>query len=285
MSIRTILAADLNPIQANAWLTGSIAPRPIAFASTVDEAGVRNLAPFSFFNAFGSNPPMLAFAPNRRGRDGTTKHTYRNVVATRGFVIATVSHAMVQQMNVASADYADGVDEFVKSGFTPLPATFVDAALVAESPVQMECRLHQVVELGNGPGSGLMLIGEILCFHAKEEMLTNDLPDPRKLDHVARNGGAFYTRAFGDSLFEVAKPAGKPIGYDRLPEVLKASHILSGNDLGRLANTAELPDLDSAEARPGDPSAIDALETAIQAALHREDLSEAWRLVGLRLRS
>ena len=130
-----------------------------------------------------------------------------------------------------------------------------------------------------------MLIGEILCFHAKEEMLTNDLPDPRKLDHVARNGGAFYTRAFGDSLFEVAKPAGKPIGYDRLPEVLKASHILSGNDLGRLANTAELPDLDSAEARPGDPSAIDALETAIQVALHREDLSDAWRLVGLRLRS
>jgi flavin reductase (DIM6/NTAB) family NADH-FMN oxidoreductase RutF len=284
MSIRSILASDLNPIQANAWLTGSIAPRPIAFASTVDELGVRNLAPFSFFNAFGSNPPMLAFAPNRRGRDGTTKHTYQNVMATKEFVIATVSHGMVQQMNVASAEYADGVDEFVKSGFTPLPASFVKAALVAESPVQMECRLHQVVELGSGPGSGLMLIGEILCFHANEDILTNDLPDTRKLDHVGRNGGAFYTRAFGDALFEVAKPAGKPIGYDRLPEVLKQSHVLSGNDLGRLANSAELPDLSSPESRPGDPASIHEMERAIHAALHREDLSEAWRMVGLRLR-
>ncbi len=283
MSIRTILASDLDPIQANAWLTGSIAPRPIAFASTVNAAGVRNLAPFSFFNAFGSNPPMLAFAPNRRGRDGTTKHTYQNVAATKEFVIATVSHAMVQQMNVASAEYAEGVDEFLKSGFTPLAATFVQAALVAESPVQMECRLHQVVELGGGPGSGLMLIGEILCFHAKEEMLTNDLPDPRKLDHVARNGGAFYTRAMGDSLFEIAKPAGKPIGFDRLPEVLKHSHILSGNDLGRLANTAEMPDLSAMPAKPGDPEGAQDLEEAIAKAVRSEDLAEAWRLIGQRL--
>ncbi|MBL0211443.1 MAG: flavin reductase family protein [Holophagaceae bacterium] len=284
MSIRTVLAADLDPIRANAWLTGSIAPRPIAFASTVDAAGTRNLAPFSFFNAFGSNPPMLAFAPNRRGRDGTTKHTYRNVVATREFVIATVSHGMVQQMNVASAEYEDGVDEFLKSGFTPLPATFVKPALVAESPVQMECRLHQVLELGSGPGSGLMLIGEILCFHADEAMLTNDLPDTGKLDLVGRNGGAFYTRAFGAALFEIAKPAGKPIGYDRLPEVLKSSRILSGNDLGRLANTAEMPDLSSPEFRFGDPLSSQELETAIHKALQREDMAEAWRLVGLRLR-
>jgi len=284
MSIRTVLASELSPVQANAWLTGSIAPRHIAFASTVDEMGVRNLAPFSFFNAFGSNPPMLAFAPNRRGRDGTTKHTYQNVLATKEFVIATVSHAMVQQMNVASADYAEGVDEFVKSGFKPIAASFVKPALVAESPVQMECRLHQIVELGSGPGSGLMLIGEILCFHADEEFLTNGLPDTRKLDLVGRNGGAFYTRAYGDALFEVAKPAGKPIGYDQLPEVLKQSHILSGNDLGRLANSAELPDLRSPESHPGDPVANQELEEAIHAALQREDPSEAWRLVGLRLR-
>ena len=283
MSTRTVFASELNPIQTNAWLTGSIAPRPIALASTVNEAGVHNLAPFSFFNAFGSNPPMLAFAPNRRGRDGTTKHTYQNVMATKEFVIATVSHAMVQQMNVASAEYADGVDEFVKSGFTPLPATFVKAALVAESPVQMECRLHQVVELGSGPGSGLMLIGEILCFHANEEMLTNDLPDPRKLDHVARNGGAFYTRAFGDALFEIAKPAGRPIGYDQLPEVMKSSHILTGNDLGRLANTAELPDLSAMSQRPGDAEDAQELEKSIANALRGENMAEAWRLVGLRL--
>ena len=284
MSLRTIPASELNPIQANAWLTGSIAPRPIAFASTVNEAGVRNLAPFSFFNAFGSNPPMLAFAPNRRGRDGTTKHTYQNVVATKEFVIATVSHAMVQQMNVASAEYGDGVDEFVKSGFTPLPSTFIRPALVAESPVQMECRLHQVVELGSGPGSGLMLIGEILCFHADEDILTNDLPDTRKLDQVGRNGGAFYTRASSGALFEVAKPAGRPIGYDQLPEVLKSSRILSGNDLGRLANTAELPDLTAMPAKTGDAEGSQDLEEVIAKAIRSENMPEAWRLVGLRLR-
>ncbi len=282
--MKTVLAADLNPIQTNAWLCAGVAPRPIAFASTVDEAGVRNLAPFSFFNAFGSNPPMIAFAPNRRGRDGTVKHTYLNAVAVKEFVIATVSHAMVQQMNIASAEYGDGVDEFVKSGFTPLPARLVKAALVAESPFQMECRLHQVIELGSGPGSGLLVIGEVLCFHVHEDVLKDGLPDTSKLDHVGRNGGAYYTRAFGGALFQVAKPAGQPIGWEAVPDVLKASHILSANDLGRLANSAALPDLEHVEARPGDPATDEGLEEALHLALGREDLAEAWRLAGLRTR-
>jgi flavin reductase (DIM6/NTAB) family NADH-FMN oxidoreductase RutF len=285
MALKTVLASDLNPIQTNAWLCAGVAPRPIAFASTVNAEGVRNLAPFSFFNAFGSNPPMVAFAPNRRGRDGTVKHTYLNATATKEFVIAIVSHAMVQQMNVASAEYGDGVDEFLKSGFTPLPARFVKAALVAESPIQMECRLHREVELGTGPGSGLMLIGEVLCFHVKEELMKGELPDPARLDQVGRNGGAFYTRAFGEALFEVAKPAGQPIGWEALPSVLKQSHLLTANDLGRLANSAELPDLDAASAKPGDPGTEQGLEEAIHLALRREDLPEAWRLVGLRLRA
>ncbi len=285
MALKTVLATDLNPIQTNAWLCAGVAPRPIAFASTVDAQGNRNLAPFSFFNAFGSNPPMVAFAPNRRGRDGTVKHTYLNATATQEFVIATVSHAMVQQMNVASAEYGDGVDEFVKSGFTPQAARFVKAALVAESPFQMECRLHREVELGSGPGSGLMLIGEVLCFHVDETLMKGELPDPTRLDQVGRNGGAFYTRAFGESLFEIAKPAGQPIGWDALPEALKASHILTANDLGRLANSAGLPDLAAAAAQAGDPTDADGLERALQAALRREDLAEAWRLVGLRLRA
>ena len=283
--MKTILASDLNPIQTNAWLVGGVSPRPIAFASTVDAEGRRNLAPFSFFNAFGSNPPMVAFAPNRRGRDGTVKHTYLNATATKEFVIATVSYSMVQQMNVASAEYDAGVDEFIKSGFTPLPARFVQPALVAESPFQMECKLHQIVELGSGPGSGLMLLGEVLCFHAKEEVLTEGLPDPRKLDQVGRNGGAFYTRANGDALFEIAKPAGQPIGWDALPEVLKQSHLLTANDLGRLANSAALPDLESPPRRTGDPTAPESIEEAIHLALRREDLEEAWRLVGLRLKA
>jgi len=285
MSFRTILPAELNPVETNALLCGGVGPRPIALASTVSAEGVRNLAPFSFFNAFGSNPPMVAFAPNRRGRDGTVKHSYLNAVATQEFVIAAVSHAMLQQMNLASAEYADGVDEFPKSGFTPLPARFVKAALVAESPFQVECRLHQVVELGEGPGSGLMLVGEVLAFHAREDCFRDGLLHPQLLDLVGRNGGAFYTRASGVALFEVAKPVGQPIGWEALPEVLKASRTLTGNDLGRLANTLSLPDLAAAEARPGDPTDAEGLERAIQGALLAEKLDEAWRLVGLRLRS
>ncbi|MBK8794784.1 MAG: flavin reductase family protein [Holophaga sp.] len=284
MATRTLLAADLNPIETNALLCGGIGPRPIALASTVSQDGLPNLAPFSFFNAFGSNPPMVAFAPNRRGRDGSVKHTYLNAVATGEFVIAAVTHAMVQQMNVASAEYPDGVDEFVKSGFTPLPAQIVKPALVQESPFQMECRLHQAVELGSGPGSGLMLIGEVLAFHAQEDCFREGILHPEKLDLVGRNGGAFYTRASGDALFQVGKPVGRPIGYDALPEVLRQSRILTGNDLGRLANSMEMPDLDAIKPQATDRSDPDELERAIHDALQREDMAEAWRLVGLRSR-
>jgi flavin reductase (DIM6/NTAB) family NADH-FMN oxidoreductase RutF len=285
MAFRTILPEQLDPLQNGALLTGGVGPRPIALASTRSLAGVRNLAPFSFFNAFGSNPPMVAFAPNRRGRDGTVKHTYLNAIATREFVIAAVSHAMVQQMNIASAEYPDGVDEFVKAGFTPMKAQRVKPDLVAESPFQMECRLHQVVELGAGPGSGLLLVGEVLAFHAREDCFNGASLDPDRLDLVGRNGGSWYTRASGAALFELPKPVGHPIGYDALPEALRSSAILTGNDLGRLANSAALPDLGGAERRPGDPTDGPGLERAIQAALLNEDLPEAWRLVKVRLRS
>ena len=281
MSFRTILPAELDPVQTNALLCGGVGPRPIALASTVSPQGVRNLAPFSFFNAFGSNPPMLAFAPNRRGRDGTVKHTYLNAVATSEFVIAAVTYAMVQQMNVASADFAEGVDEFVKSGLTPLPARLVKAALVGESPFQMECRLRQVLELGAGAGSGLLLVGEVVAFHAREACFQGGSLHPESLDLVGRNGGAFYTRASGAALFQIDKPVGQPIGYDALPGVLKASRILSGNDLGRLANCAALPDLQQATRRDEDPRDPEGLERAIQVAVLGEKLDEAWRLVGL----
>ncbi len=284
MTLKTILPRDLNPIETNTLLCGGVGPRPIALASTVSKEGVRNLAPFSFFNAFGSNPPMVAFAPNRRGRDGSVKHTYLNATAVGEFVIAAVTYAMVQQMNVASAEYGDGVDEFAASGLTPLPATCVAPALVAESPFQMECRLHKVVELGTGPGSGLMLIGEVVAFHAREDCFVEGVLHPDRLDLVGRNGGAFYTRAGGDALFQVAKPVGQPIGWEALPGVLKQSRILTGNDLGRLANSAGLPDLEAAMRVDGDPIEEAALERAIQQALQAERLDEAWRLVGLRLR-
>ena len=284
MSHLTILPADLSPLEANALLCGGVAPRPIALASTISAEGVRNLSPFSFFNAFGSNPPTVAFAPNRRGRDGTVKHTYLNAVATGEFVIAAVSHAMLHPMNVASAEWPDGVDEFPKCGLTPLPARMVKPALVGESPFQMECRLQQVVELGSGPGSGLMLIGEVLAFHVREDCFVDGLLHPDALDLVGRNGGAFYTRASGAAVFQVPKPAGKPIGYDALPEVLKHSRILTGNDLGLLANSPALPDLAAMVRQPADPPGVAGLEHVIRRALAAGDLAEGWRLVGLRVR-
>jgi flavin reductase (DIM6/NTAB) family NADH-FMN oxidoreductase RutF len=284
MSHRTILPGDLNPIETNALLCGGVAPRPIALASTLSADGVRNLSPFSFFNAFGSNPPTVAFAPNRRGRDGSVKHTYLNAVATGEFVIAAVSHAMLHQMNVASAEWPDGVDEFPKSGLTPRSAQLVKPALVAESPFQMECRLKQVVELGSGPGSGLMLIGEVLAFHVREGCFVNGILHPDALDLVGRNGGAFYTRASGSAVFEVPKPAGQPLGYDALPDVLKQSRILTGNDLGQLANAPLLPDPALALPKAGDPTDVEGLERLMHHALAVGDLEEAWRLVGLRTR-
>lgn len=284
MSHRTILPAGLSPVETNALLCGGVAPRPIALASTADAGGLRNLSPFSFFNAFGSNPPTVAFAPNRRGRDGTVKHTYLNAVATREFVIAAVSHAMLHQMNVASAEWPDGVDEFPKCGLTPIPALHVKPALVGESPFQMECRLQQVVELGHGPGSGLMLIGEVVAFHVREDCFVEGVLHPDALDLVGRNGGAFYTRASGKAVFQVPKPAGKPLGYDALPDALKQSRILTGNDLGLLANSPALPDLSAMARMPGDPIAPAGLDHAIHNALALGDLDEAWRLAGLRLK-
>lgn len=281
--MRTILPSELDPVQTNALLTGGVGPRPIALASTVSRAGVRNLAPFSFFNAFGSNPPTVAFAPNRRARDGTVKHTYLNAVATGEFVIAAVTFAMVQQMNVASAEFPEGVDEFGPSGLTPLPAQRVAPALVGESPFQMECRLVREVDLGSGPGSGSLLVGEVVAFHVREDALRDGTLSPEALDLVGRNGGAWYTRAHGPALFQVPKPVGRPIGYDALPAVLRASPILTGNDLGRLANSPSLPPAAPPERRPSDPSAPESLERAIQAALLREDLPEAWRLATLRV--
>ena len=285
MSHLTFLPADLSPIETNALLCGGVAPRPIALASTLSADGVRNLSPFSFFNAFGSNPPTVAFAPNRRGRDGSVKHTYLNAVATGEFVIAAVSHAMLHPMNVASAEWPDGVDEFPKCGLTPVPARFVKPALVGESPFQMECVLKQVVELGDGPGSGLMLIGEVRAFHVREDCFVEGVLHPDALDLVGRNGGAFYTRASGAAVFQVPKPSGRPLGYDALPEVLKASRILTGNDLGQLANSPGLPDLANPQRDPGDPIAPAGLEHAIHRALHGGHLEEAWRLVALRLKA
>lgn len=225
------------------YLLGAVAPRPIAFASTVDSLGNHNLSPFSFFNAFGVNPTTLIFSPSRRGRDNTTKHTYQNLKEVPEVVINVVTYNMVEQMSLASTEYPKGVNEFIKSGFTPLQSEMVKPHRVKESPVQFECKVRQIIETGDQGGAGNLVICEILMIHVDESILNEqgDI-DPHKIDLVGRLGGDFYCRASGDAVFTVKKPLQKlGIGVDQLPETARLSKILTGNDLGMLGNIEVLP--------------------------------------------
>jgi len=224
-------------------LLGSVAPRPIAFASTVDGKGNRNLAPFSFFNAFGINPPTLIFSPSRRGRDNTTKHTYENIKEVPQVVINVVTHAMVEQVSLASGEFAKGVDEFEKAGFTPVPSELVKPFRVAESPVQFECEVSNTIETGTGGGAGNLIVCKILLVHVKEDILNAEGNiDQEKIDLVGRLGGDYYCRTTGCALFTVAKPGQKPgIGIDSLPEHIKHSKHLTGNELGQLGSVTQMP--------------------------------------------
>jgi len=188
-------------------LLGAVAPRPIAFVSTIDKEGRPNLSPFSFFNVFGANPPVAIFSPSRRGRDNTVKHTYENVKEVPEAVINLVNYAMVEKVNYASSDFPKGVDEFIEAGFTHVPSEKVRPFRVKESPVQMECKVLQVIETGSGPSAGNLVICEIVHIHINESILDEKgRIDPRKADWVARMGGDWYCRASGDALFELPKP-------------------------------------------------------------------------------
>ena len=224
------------------YLTGTVAPRPIAFASTVDKLGNVNLIPFSFFNIFSANPPVLVFSPARRVRDNSIKHTLINCEATREVVINLVDYAMVQQMSLSSTEYGVGVNEFLKSGLTPLPSHNVKPYRVAESPVQLECKVTDIIALGQEGGAGNMIICEVVKFHINEKVLdAKGLIDPEKIDLVARLGGNWYSRA-KEGLFEVEKPlATLGIGVDAIPKFVKESPVFNGNDLGKLGNVEALP--------------------------------------------
>jgi flavin reductase (DIM6/NTAB) family NADH-FMN oxidoreductase RutF len=224
-------------------MLSAIAPRPIAFASTIDKDGNLNLSPFSFFNAFGSNPPTIVFSPARRVRDNTIKHTLENIYETGEVVINVVNYDMVQQMSLASTEYPKDVNEFVKAGFTPLASELIKPYRVKESPVQMECKVVEVREMGNEGGAANLIICEILLMHISDSILTEDKKiDPNKIDLVARMGGDLYCRASGSALFEVAKPSSKlGIGVDSLPAEIRLSTILTGNNLGQLGNVDQLP--------------------------------------------
>jgi flavin reductase (DIM6/NTAB) family NADH-FMN oxidoreductase RutF len=227
----------------HALLLGSVIPRPIAFASTVDRDGNVNLSPFSYFNCFGANPPVLIFSPARRGRDNTTKHTYENILEVPEVVIHIVNYPIVQQMSLASSEYPRGVNEFVKAGFTAVPSLKVTPPRVKEAPVAFECKVMQVIPTGEKGGAGNLVICHVIMMHVKEEVLDDSgRIDPFKLDAVARLGGELYCRVHGDAIFRIPRPLEKiGIGVDQLPTHIRRSKVLTGNDLGLLASVEELP--------------------------------------------
>jgi flavin reductase (DIM6/NTAB) family NADH-FMN oxidoreductase RutF len=233
---------DLSVPEVHRLLLGGVAPRPIALVSTLSEDGINNLSPFSFFNAFGANPPVVAFSPARRGRDGTLKDTYNNLIKTNECVIQSVTYDMVEQINLASAEYTPEVDEFVKSGLTPIDSDIVKPKRVKESPFQMECRLLEMKSYGDKGSSANMAICEVIKFHIDEDIFSEGIIHPDLIDLVARMSADFYTRASGESIFTIQKPLLKKcIGYDGLPLHIRESEIYSANNLAKLANGESVP--------------------------------------------
>lgn len=245
--MKTIDISSLPVMEKQQWLQHAIAPRPVCFASTIDKAGNVNLSPFSFFNLFSSNPPIVIFSPARRGRDNTTKHTLENVLEVPECVINIVDYDMVQQVSLSSCEFPKGVNEFIKAGFTSEPATKVKPPMVKEAKIKLECKVNEVKSLGENGGAGQLVIAEVLCMHVDESILGEDGKiDQQKLQLVARLGGDWYCKVSPDNLFKVPKPNTQlGIGVDQLPDSIRNSIILTGNHLGMLANVHVLPDIDA----------------------------------------
>ena len=225
------------------YILGAVAPRPIAFASTIDNDGNLNLSPFSFFNAFSANPPILIFSPARRVRGNTIKHTLENILENKEVVISIVTTEMAHQVSLSSSDFPKGVNEFEKAGFTPVKSEIIKPFCVKESPVNFECKVNQVISLGDEGGAGNLVICEILKIHINEDILDSEKNiDPLKLNALSRLGGNWYGKATKDSLFQLAKPIGIiGIGFDNLPEEIRNSSTLSGSDLAILASVENIP--------------------------------------------
>lgn len=281
---RDFVPEELPVRERHQLLLAGVAPRPIALVGSVSERGDANLAPFSFFNAFGANPVYVAFSPALRGTNGGAKDTLRNVLATREFTISVVSHSMVHQMNLASAEYPFGTDEFTKAGFRKLQSQTIGPPGVGESPFIMECRYFRHIELGGKGGSGNLIIGEVVLFRVREDVYDDDgRIDPLKMDQAARLGYDWYTSAMPE-LFELAKPQGHPIGFAALPQAILRSKVLTGSDLSKLAEPTVRPDtapfaLDFA-ATYGSLSEP-ALHEQVKVFLDGSQLAQAWALVEL----
>lgn len=245
--MKTIDISSLPVMEKQQWLQHAIAPRPVCFASTIDKAGNVNLSPFSFFNLFSSNPPIVIFSPARRGRDNTIKHTLENVLEVPECVINIVDYDMVQQVSLSSCEFPKEVNEFMKAGFTNEPATIVKPPMVKEAKIKLECKVNEVKSLGENGGAGQLVIAEVLCMHVDESILGEDGKiDQQKLQLIARLGGDWYCKVSSDNLFKVPKPNTQlGIGVDQLPDSIRNSTTLTGNHLGMLANVHTLPDIDA----------------------------------------
>ncbi|WP_367868737.1 flavin reductase family protein [Pedobacter sp. WC2423] len=268
----TVKTSDLSPAQLQNYLQYAVAPRPICFATTIDKEGNINLSPFSFFNMFSTNPPLCIFSPARRVRDNTTKHTLENILEVKECVINIVNYPMVQQTSLASTEYAKGINEFEKAGFTMLPSQLVKPPRVAEAPVQMECIVTEVIHLGDNPGAGNLILAEIKLIHIKEEILDEEGKiDQAKIDLVARLGGDWYCRVTADNLFKVAKPLTTlGIGIDALPQGVRNSYVLSGNDLGMLGNIEQVPSAEEIDLIRNHPAVKEVLDATIGDAVNRQ---------------
>lgn len=271
--MKSILPQDIPGQQLQTIMQTAIAPRPIAFASTVDAEGNVNLSPFSFFNMFSTKPPIIIFSPSRRVRDNTTKHTLHNVHDTPEVVIGIVNFPIVQQVSLASTEYEEGVNEFIKAGLTMKPADLVKPPLIAECPVNFECKINEIKSLGEEGGAGNLVICEVIKIHIREEYLNEEGNlDQRKLNLVARLGGNWYSRNTADNLFEVPKPlVTKGIGLDKLPEQIRYSIVFTGNDLGMLANIESLPE--------GNFSDQKKIHEKAQELLLKNNIEEAWKIL------
>ena len=284
----SIKPKDIPTSKLHGYLLGAVAPRPIAFASTIDDNGNPNLSPFSFFNVFGSNPPMMIFSPARRVRGNTTKHTLQNIEKVKEVVINVVNYDIVQQMSLSSSEYPEGVNEFEKAGFTMLPSDEVSPFRVAESPVQFECKVTDIIYTGDKGGAGNLIVCEVIKIHINEIVLdANGMIDQHKIDLVARAGGSFYSRA-RDGFFEIPKPISTlGIGIDQIPSAIKNSTVLTGNNLGMLANITLLPTNEDVDNFAKEHPQFIGLEmgkkhTFAQQYLDNNDIESAWKVLLLK---
>ena len=281
----SIHPSDISTAELHGYLLSAVAPRPIAFASTIDAKGNPNLSPFSFFNVFSAKPPILIFSPARRVRNNTTKHTLENVMEIKEVVINVVNYDIVQQMSLASTEYAKDVNEFEKAGFTMLASDVVKPFRVAESPIQFECRVNEIVALGSEGGAGNLVICEVLKMHIRKEVLATDGSiDQEKLDLVARAGGSYYARA-NMGFFEIPKPLTTlGIGVDAIAREIKESDTLSGNNLGMLANVESVPNQQDVDNFAKDNTQYVGLKTSekhkfAQEFLEKNDVQSAWKVL------